>query len=155
IITDAEKEAFLRLENDPQRDMFIDDFWHRRDKLRGTNHDSFRKDFYERLEVVKEKFESSTTDRGKTYLIFAEPAELIEINCREQLRPIQVWIYSMFADFPEYGRTPMFIFFQPQFERGWRLWSPLVDGMAALTNTDPIFRGPHPALSLDTCKDSE
>ena len=155
ILTDGEKEAFLRLENDPQRDLFIDDFWRRRDKKRGTNHDSFRKDYYERLEVVREKYESTTSDRGKTYLIFGEPVQVITLNCRDQLRPTEVWVYSMFGDFPEFGRTPMFVFFLPLHERTWRLWSPLVDGMAALTDTDPIFKGGHAPLPLMTCKDAE
>ena len=156
IITDAEKEAFLRLENDPQRDLFIDDFWTRRDKKRGTNHDSFRKDFYERLEVVKEKFEGTTSDRGKTYLIFGEPLEMVQINCHDALRPVEVWVYSPIWDFPDFGRTPVFLFFQPQYERKFRLWDPLVDGWQALTATDPIYRGSSSSAgSLDTCKDVE
>ena len=155
IITDAEKQAFLRLESDPQRDMFIDDFWLRRDKKRGTNRDSFRKDFYERLEVVKDKYESTTSDRGKTYLIFGEPAEAVQINCQSALRPIEVWVYSRFWDFPDFGQTPILLFFQPQYQRTFKLWDPIADGWQALTATDPIYRGSTSAGSIDTCKDIE
>ena len=155
IINDAEKETFLRLENDPQRDLFIDDFWRRRDKRRGTDRDSFRKDYYERLEVVKDKYEGTTSDRGRTYLVWGEPAQVVSLECNGALRPTEVWIYSMLPDYPELGRTPLLIFFQPSYSRVWKLWDPIADGMAALTGVDPVYRGPAPGTPLSACKDTE
>jgi hypothetical protein len=40
ILTATERDTFLRLESDAQRDAFIEDFWRRRDVARGTTNHS-------------------------------------------------------------------------------------------------------------------
>jgi GWxTD domain-containing protein len=65
IIQPFERDAFLKLETDPQRDAFIDDFWRRRDVAQGTTNNSARKEYYEHLQYVKENFEGASSDRGK------------------------------------------------------------------------------------------
>src|SRR5947207_15879437 len=48
-------DAFLILETDAQRDIYITEFWRRRDVMQGTTNHSFHDQSYERLEVVKEQ----------------------------------------------------------------------------------------------------
>jgi len=155
IIGAEEKETFLLLDTDPQRDVFIDDFWLRRDKKRGTDRDSFRKDYYERLEVVKEKYEGTMSDRGKTYLVWGEPLQIVTLQCIGELVPIEVWIYAPLTDYPELGRQPLLIFFQPAYSRTWKLWDPVIDGFQSLTAVDGVYRGPAPGLPISSCKDTE
>jgi Ca-activated chloride channel family protein len=142
LITPAELNTFLTLETDPQRDLFIDDFWTRRDKTQGTTNHSFRKLYYERLEVVKEKYHGATTDRGKTFLQRGEPADVQQVDCPRYVRPIEIWTYPGFVDEPEYGHPVRLIFFLPQDEREWVLFDPRNRLVSELFKHDKIFDGP-------------
>ena len=51
IMLPEELDTFLLLETDAQRDLYIDDFWHRRDVARGTTNHSFHDEYYERIEL--------------------------------------------------------------------------------------------------------
>src|SRR5258708_22640710 len=82
IMQDSELDTFLMLETDPQRDIYITEFWRRRDQMQGTTNHTFHDQYYERLETVKHKFRNVSSDRGRIYPIHAEPAELIDPSCR-------------------------------------------------------------------------
>jgi len=56
IILETERDTFLRLETDAQRDTFIEDFWRRRDIAAGTTNHGFRREYDARLEFVKHEF---------------------------------------------------------------------------------------------------
>ena len=138
---DSELDTFLLLETDPQRDIYIADFWHRRDKLQGTTNHTFRDQYYERLETVKEKFRNVSSDPGRIYLIHGEPAEIIESDCR-LLVPIQVWKYLYI---PGLGHNVRFVFFQNRFGGDWRLWVPIgisqgidFDSLSELVSQDVV-----------------
>ena len=53
IMQDSELDTFLLLETDPQRDVYITEFWRRRDAMQGTTNHTFRDQYYGRLETVK------------------------------------------------------------------------------------------------------
>src|SRR5438094_828029 len=75
IMNPAELDTFLILETDPQREIYITEFWRRRDVANGTTNRAFRDQYYERLETVKEEFTNASSDRGRIFLIHGEPAE--------------------------------------------------------------------------------
>src|SRR5438093_2869278 len=56
IMQDSELDTFLMLETDAQREIYITEFWRRRDQLQGTTNHAFRDQYYARLETVKEQF---------------------------------------------------------------------------------------------------
>src|ERR1043166_5458479 len=58
IMQQSELDTFLILESDPQRGLYIEDFWHRRDVAQGTTNHAFRDLYYGRLEYAKEKFKN-------------------------------------------------------------------------------------------------
>ena len=149
ILTDPERDAFLRLENDPQRDVFIDDFWHQRDKKHGTTNNAFKKNYYERLEYVREHFEHINAARSKIYLIWGEPIEVVKINCPSRLRPIEIWHYPAFDSKLEYGREPYVLFYQPLLKsKEFILWHPQFDGVHELGKVEPIFVAPTNGTSI-------
>src|SRR5207237_2012486 len=83
IMQDSELDTFLLLETDPQRDIYITEFWRRRDAMQGTTNHTFRDQYYARLETVKEQFKNVSSDRSRRYLIHGEPNEIINAhNCR-------------------------------------------------------------------------
>src|SRR5437762_2767849 len=152
IITNEEKTAYLLLETNPQRDLFIDDFWQRRDRMQGTTNSSFRKEYYERLDYVKDNFERVASDRAKMYLILGEPAQVVDINCPQAMRPAQAWFYGPIPNHPEMGREMAFLFFKPEWSKEFKLWDP-DDRTNQIFRADPIFRGPggH-GSSIEMCR---
>ena len=152
ILSMGERDTFLRLETDPQRDVFIEDFWRRRDVMAGTSNLAERDAYYARLEYVREKFEQVMSDRGRIYLIHGIPPGLVDINCPRYFVPIQVWYYPELAGV---GRDVRMLFFQRRGDRTYRLWNPRTDGMNALrSETAEASTAPLQNISMD-CRDGE
>ena len=133
IMQPAERDAFLRLETDAQRDAFIEDFWRRRDIARGTTNHAFRAEYMERLEYVKETFEAVASDRGKVYLLRGAPTETIDVNCSGRFQPIQIWRYD---DLGDLGHDFWLIFYIPRYHREYRIWQPVKGRLAWLAVQD-------------------
>jgi TonB family protein len=75
IITPLEKDVFLKLKTDTQRDIFIDSFWKQRDTNPATAENEFKAEYYRRLEYANRTFGSAATpgwktDLGKLYIVF-------------------------------------------------------------------------------------
>ena len=140
IIQPSERDAFLRLETDPQRDSFMDDFWRRRDMMQGTTNQTARKQYYERLEYVKEHFGQASSDRGKIFLIQGEPAAILDIDCDRYFQPLQIWFYQYIEGF---GHDVRLLFYIPRGHRDYRLWNPLLfeEAMKDLASGDIMARG--------------
>jgi Ca-activated chloride channel homolog len=158
IILETERDTFLRLETDAQRDTFIEDFWRRRDIAAGTTNHGFRKEYDARLEFVKQEFGQVASDRGRIYLIYGPPLNLRTINCTTILQPVQVWEYGYIEHL---GRDVAFLFYIPRNHRDYRLWMPHGGlGLADLRSGDLMQGGPsaEPLSARNivmTCKDGE
>jgi GWxTD domain-containing protein len=80
IITDAELQAFKRLQNDEEREQFVEQFWLRRDPTPDTQENEFKEEHYRRLAHANERFASGVegwrTDRGRIYITFGPPDEI-------------------------------------------------------------------------------
>jgi GWxTD domain-containing protein len=77
-ITPEERCAFLRLQNDPEREHFIEQFWYRRSADPISLDYDFKTEFYRRIVFANEKYGSKllagrNTDRGRLYVIFGQP----------------------------------------------------------------------------------
>ena len=81
IITDEEKNAFVRLSNNEERDQFIEQFWMRRDPTPDTVENEYKEEHYRRIAYANEHFTAGIpgwkTDRGRIYIIYG-PADEIE-----------------------------------------------------------------------------
>ena len=79
IITDEERAAFKRLQNDEEREQFIENFWLRRDPTPDTVENEFKEEHYRRIAYANEHFASGIpgwkTDRGRIYITFGPPDE--------------------------------------------------------------------------------
>jgi Ca-activated chloride channel homolog len=152
IISTTERDTFLRLDTEPQRDAFIEDFWRRRDIAAGTTGHAARAEYQERVATVREQFDAIMSDRGRIYLLHGVPASLVDIRCPRYFQPIQVWYYPYING---YGREVVLLFFRPRNERMYRLWNPRVDGYAALKSNDISADGREPDNIIYDCKDGE
>ncbi|HEV2719809.1 MAG TPA: VWA domain-containing protein [Thermoanaerobaculia bacterium] len=136
IMQPAELDTFLLLETDAQRDLYIEDFWHRRDVAQGTTNHTFKKQYYDRIEDVKAEFRYVSCDRARIWLIHGQPDDRIKVtNCR-LLQPIEIWKYFYI---PGMGHDVRFLFVQPRNGVDFRLWVPMTqDAMTELISQDAI-----------------
>jgi GWxTD domain-containing protein len=111
IITDAERNAFLTLHTNEEREAFIDQFWLRRNPVPGAAENAFKEEHFRRIAYANEHFESSVpgwkTDRGRIYILWGKPDSVdahqpsgdpcarFPINCPEtNMSPFEVWHYN-------------------------------------------------------------
>lgn len=80
IIEGAEREAFLRLMTDAERDRFIEQFWLRRDPAPDTAENEFKEEYERRIEYsdrfATKKTPGWRTDRGRIYITWGPPDEV-------------------------------------------------------------------------------
>ncbi|HYR27465.1 MAG TPA: VWA domain-containing protein [Thermoanaerobaculia bacterium] len=158
IILETERDTFLRLETDAQRDTFIEDFWRRRDVAAGTTNHGFKKEYEARLEHVKENFGQVSSDRGRIYLLHGTPTAIIDANCPSILQPLQIWEYNYL---PGQGTDAALVFYIPRNHRDYRLWAPMRGmGYADLKSGDLMQGGldaqpMDPRTIINTCREGE
>ena len=81
IISDQERAAFNKLQNDDERDRFIDAFWARRNPRPDQLGNSFEDEHYRRIQYANEHFEETDlpgwqTERGRSYIKYGPPDEI-------------------------------------------------------------------------------
>ena len=130
LITKPELEAFLELEQDYQREAFIDHFWRQRDRYKSTARNEFRTRWESRFQQAVNEFGSVDDDRVRIFLMNGHPANRIPSNC-SPLWPLEIWFYQPHQ--PEGPGMELLLIFYQRFGDGrYRIWDP-VEGVAALT----------------------
>src|SRR5438270_1274652 len=81
IISPAERQAFLQLDTNEEREQFIEQFWLRRSSNPDLPDNDFKEEHYRRIAYANEHFASGIpgwkTDRGRMYIMWG-PADEIE-----------------------------------------------------------------------------
>ena len=81
IITDQEKQAFMQLSNDEERDRFIEAFWQRRDPTPDTPENEYKDEHYRRIAYADDHYAAGVpgwrTDRGRMYIKYG-PADEVD-----------------------------------------------------------------------------
>jgi GWxTD domain-containing protein len=140
IIKPKEKDVFLQLENDKQREKFIEAFWKVRDPNPTTPENEFKTEHYRRINYANEHFGKDSpgpgwrSDMGRIYITLGEPKSIDRQENLTEIHPIIIWFYSGMA---EYGLPGSFsvVFFRRGGTEPYRLYSPTNDGpMALLVN---------------------
>lgn len=137
IISPGEKNVFLQLQTDRERDIFIEAFWRVRDPNPATPENEFKKEHYHRLRYANRILGRGTptpgwrTDKGRIYIILGEPQEITNYEYNNQLIPTEVWFYQ--------GKTDMglpsafnLVFIRKEGAGDWKLYSPIKDGPRTL-----------------------
>ncbi|NLT67342.1 MAG: GWxTD domain-containing protein [Acidobacteria bacterium] len=77
IISEEEKATFKALQNDEEREAFIEQFWLRRNPDPRSSTNAFKEEHYRRIAYANERFHSGIpgwkTDRGRIYIMFGPP----------------------------------------------------------------------------------
>ncbi|MEA2237101.1 MAG: hypothetical protein QOC81_1825 [Thermoanaerobaculia bacterium] len=121
IMLDQERDTFLIMESDAQRDLYIADFWRRRDLSEGTPSGAFQKIYYDRLATAKEQFKSLHSDRGRAYVIHGAPNEIYTPQQCDLFQPMEQWTYRDLKGSEKGGR---FLFYLPRGRDDYVLWQP-------------------------------
>lgn len=122
LMTPKEKEAFLALGKDYQRDAFMRRFWEVRDPFPQTPINELKERWEPRAKLAREKYGNLTDDRARMILFNGEPTEVFQARC-DILLPVELWSYpgterirgSFTLAFVAKGSSP---------KGPFRLWSP-------------------------------
>jgi len=133
IITPREKEVFLQLDNDRDRETFIKAFWKHRDPTPGTQENEYKKEHYRRLDYANNHFGYGSpkpgwqTDRGRIYIILGEPQSREIYENQRELKDTEIWFYQNVSQF---GLPSAFhvVFYRDDFSGDYKLYRPTVDG---------------------------
>lgn len=149
IISETERQAFLRLEGEDLRDAFIEAFWERRDPNPTTAENEDREEHYARIAYANEFYGRDTgragwrTDRGRFHILLGPPRTKEDFSYSNFLYPAELWFYNDPA-LREHGVPPFFyLLFFRRFGAGeMRLYSPVEDGpQALLIAPEPFIQG--------------
>jgi len=137
IIMDRERDVFLHLTTDRDRDLFIQAFWRLRDPTPGTPENEFQTEHLKRFQEANRKFrfgsarEGWMTDRGRFYIILGPPVSTEQIAGSSDVYPAEIWSY--------YGDTDKgmpvhfeLVFYQYHNAGEFKLYDPVSDGPARL-----------------------
>jgi GWxTD domain-containing protein len=136
IILPQEKEVFMKLSSDFERDIFIDSFWKQRDPTPGTPENEYKDEIQKRFLYVNKEFAKDTprpgwmTDRGRIYMIMGEPKSISRFS-QPEIVPCELW--SFYGDV-SLGQPNYFglVFFRRHGSGEYVLYSPFTDGPASL-----------------------
>lgn len=137
LLSDKEREAFLGLPRDYQRDAFIRRFWDVRDPYPKTARNELREQWVERLEMVREQFGSVTEDRSRVLLLAGPPRAISNSTC-DALLPLQFWDYDG-TDRLKRGFTLVFVSPSGGSRGPWRIWYPS-EGLTSLMAVEVRLR---------------
>ncbi len=137
IILPEEKDVFLELQNDRDRDLFIASFWRQRDPTPGTPQNEYKEEHLERFGYANAFFRRGTTrdgwrtDMGRIYMILGPPVSIERFDNVMGVYPCQVWSY--YGDRSK-GFPPNFtmLFYKRNGVGEFRLYNSMNDGPAAL-----------------------
>jgi GWxTD domain-containing protein len=143
IISPREKDVFLQLANDREREMFITAFWKARDEDPSTPENKFKDEHYKRIEYANSHFGRGLkaggwrSDMGRIYITLGEPKEITRYENETNLYPMQVWFYSG-VEGPAMPNSFYIIFFKKDAAGDFVLYSPVRDGPQKLM---PFYNG--------------
>ncbi len=123
LISEAEREVFLGLGRDYQRDAFIRTFWQVRDPHPETARNELEESWKERLAQARERFGGLADERARLLLLNGAPEQVVEAVCSELLRPLEIWFYSR-TDRIRESFSLVFVSITGSRSGPYRLWVP-------------------------------
>ncbi|MDD8013595.1 MAG: GWxTD domain-containing protein [Acidobacteriota bacterium] len=137
IITPSEKEVFLQLESDRERDTFISAFWKQRNPNPNLPENEYKVEHYKRIAYANNWFGKDSpgpgwrTDMGRIYITLGPPHQIQRFENVNEIYPTIIWFYQGMAAL---GLPDSFnvVFFKRDGGGEYELYSPLKYGPTAL-----------------------
>ena len=151
LLSAEEREAFLALAQDYQRDAFISRFWEVRDEQPRTPRNEFREGWEARAVEARKRYGTMDDGRARVLLFNGIPDEVLPSGCPDVLWPMEAWFYSR----SERTKSMLVVVLYQKWAVGkYRIWNPL-DGVAALYSTGAAsMPGPN-SPGIGACRDIE
>ncbi len=132
LISKEERDVFLSLATDQERDQFIQHFWDIRNPSPGAPENTYRTEIYRRIAYANERFGTPglengwRTERGRVYIQLGEPKQRAPYLSASETRPFEIWFY----DNGNPALPPFFyiVFYQKDIGGDFKLYSPSMDG---------------------------
>ncbi len=136
-IQPVEREVFLKLTNDRERELFMETFWKQRDPTPGTPENEYKEEIDKRFQYVNQFYGRGTTregwrtDMGRIHMVLGPPASVEHFEASIGLVPCQSWSY--YGD-SRRGLPPQFylLFYQRGGIGEYKLYDPTSDGPSRL-----------------------
>ena len=137
IILPSERDVFLQLGSDRDRDIFIEAFWKQRDPTPGTPQNEFQEEHTKRFNYANEFYRRGTpregwmTDMGQMYIILGAASSIERFEGTKGIYPCQAWYYygDTTKGLPTYFAL---VFFQRGGAGEFKLYNPTTDGPISL-----------------------
>ncbi len=124
LMSDAEREVFLQLSEDYQRDHFIRAFWKVRDPFRQTGRNELKDSWEQRAAKAREEFGDMASARAQMMLTFGEPTKRSRLLCTGVLEPLEVWEYHEGSERIRGYFTLVFVGLSPKARGPLSQWEP-------------------------------
>lgn len=137
IITDTERDVFMKLSSERERDRFIEAFWRQRDPTPDTPANEFKDEHDKRFNYANTFFGRDTTrpgwmtDRGRYHILLGPPRDISSIQGEGTVFSSYIWFYD--------GETGnglpahfQLVFFRRDGIGEYVLYSPMQDGPGRL-----------------------
>jgi Ca-activated chloride channel family protein len=153
LMSDEELAAFLELEQDYQRDAFIERFWRSRDPYPETTRNELKDNWERRLFDVLSIFGSLDEARAEMMMLNGEPAGRLEFRCSGTVYDMEAWFYD---GSDRVGYEFWLLFYQRNGLRTYRLWRPddgideLIDRSAAADSVIDLWQSLRGCQNGDT-----
>jgi GWxTD domain-containing protein len=136
-IQPVEKDVFMKLTSDRDRDVFVETFWKQRDPTPGTPENEYRDELVKRFKYCNEFYGRGTTregwktDMGRIHMILGPPASVEHFEASIGLVPCYSW--SFYGD-ARRDLPPQFylLFYQRGGVGEFKLYDPVTDGPSRL-----------------------
>ncbi len=137
IITPIEKDAFLRLDTEFERERFIKGFWKQRDPNPNTEENEFKIEHYKRIKYANKHYGKESpgpgwrSEMGKMHIILGKPNQATSYINSTGIYPTIIWFYSNLG-IRGIPNSFNIVFFRPDVGGEYKLYSPVRHGPAAL-----------------------
>lgn len=139
LLSSQQKEKFKTL-TDTEKELYIRNLWAGLDPDPITPENEFQIEYMKRFEYAKKNFKIPS-DRAKVYLLLGAPNEVERHPNDDKFYPLELWSYYSLG---VKGLPPSLdlIFFKRWGTGDYKLYSPLFDGLKALTPSQMDFQNP-------------
>ncbi len=139
LISHDERDAFLALTSDDERDKFMQHFWDVRNPSPGAPDNAYKTEIYRRIAYANERFgtpgenDGWRTDRGRIYIQLGEPKQHASYLAASETKPFEIWFYeNANPALPPYFYI---LFYQKDIGGDFKIYSPNFDGPDKLTTS--------------------
>ena len=127
LITKEQRQAFLSLQTDAQRNSFAERLWLLWGRQSGYGA-SFRQMYLDRLAIARSEFGNTVESRARVLLLHGPPSGIHDPRCPSIFTKMQFWIWPYIEGL---GEDVVVLFYQRDAIDRWRMWTSM-DGMNRL-----------------------